>query len=72
LAIDDFGSGYSTLGYLSELPFDEVKLDRKFIAPILSDARRRHRAGGGRSRPRAGRDDGGRGGRERRHGNTIA
>lgn len=39
VSIDDFGSGYSTLGYLCELPFDEVKLDRKFISPILDDPR---------------------------------
>ena len=39
VAIDDFGSGYSTLGYLCELPFDEVKLDRRFISPILDDPR---------------------------------
>jgi diguanylate cyclase len=39
VAIDDFGSGYSSLGYLCELPIDEVKLDRQFIAPILVDSR---------------------------------
>jgi diguanylate cyclase (GGDEF)-like protein len=39
VAIDDFGSGYSSLGYLCELPIDEVKLDRQFIAPILADPR---------------------------------
>ena len=39
VAIDDFGSGYSALGYLCELPIDEVKLDRQFIAPILVDSR---------------------------------
>lgn len=39
IAIDDFGSGYSTLSYLCDLPVDEVKLDRKLIAPILSDVR---------------------------------
>ena len=39
VAIDDFGSGYSTLSYLCELPLDEVKLDRRFIAPILVDPR---------------------------------
>ncbi|WP_319455183.1 MULTISPECIES: putative bifunctional diguanylate cyclase/phosphodiesterase [unclassified Mycobacterium] len=39
VAIDDFGSGYSTLSYLCELPIDEVKLDRQFIAPILVDRR---------------------------------
>jgi diguanylate cyclase (GGDEF)-like protein len=39
IAIDDFGSAYSALAYLRELPIDEVKLDRMFIAPILDDAR---------------------------------
>jgi EAL domain-containing protein (putative c-di-GMP-specific phosphodiesterase class I) len=34
IAIDDFGSGYSSLYYLHELPIDEVKLDRSFIASI--------------------------------------
>ena len=37
IAIDDFGSGYSVLSYLRELPIDEVKLDRSFIAPITTD-----------------------------------
>jgi diguanylate cyclase len=39
VAIDDFGSGYSTLTYLRELPIDEVKLDHQLIAPILYDQR---------------------------------
>jgi EAL domain-containing protein (putative c-di-GMP-specific phosphodiesterase class I) len=39
IAIDDFGSGYSALSYLRDLPIDEVKLDRSFIASILVDAR---------------------------------
>jgi diguanylate cyclase (GGDEF)-like protein len=39
VSIDDFGSGYSTLTYLRELPIDEVKLDRQLIAPILYDQR---------------------------------
>jgi EAL domain-containing protein len=34
IAIDDFGSGYSSLYYLHELPIDEVKLDRSFTASI--------------------------------------
>jgi EAL domain-containing protein (putative c-di-GMP-specific phosphodiesterase class I) len=39
VAIDDFGSGYSALSYLRDLPIDEVKLDRQFVAPILVDPR---------------------------------
>jgi diguanylate cyclase (GGDEF)-like protein len=39
VAIDDFGSGYATMTYLRELPIDELKLDRQFVAPILHDAR---------------------------------
>src|SRR6202034_3007692 len=39
VAIDDFGSGYAALTYLRELPADEVKLGREFIAPVLHDDR---------------------------------
>ena len=39
IALDDFGSGYSALRYLRDLPIDEVKLDGDFIAPILDDSR---------------------------------
>lgn len=38
-AIDDFGSGYATMSYLRDLPIDELKLDRQFIAPILRSER---------------------------------
>ncbi|MCH8500795.1 MAG: EAL domain-containing protein [Aliidiomarina sp.] len=30
-SMDDFGTGYSALSYLSQLPFDEVKIDQAFI-----------------------------------------
>ncbi len=34
IAIDDFGSGYSSLGYLHRLPVDMLKLDKAFLAGI--------------------------------------
>jgi len=39
ISVDDFGSGYSSLGYLSDLPIDELKLDRSFISPMAQDPR---------------------------------
>ncbi len=34
LAIDDFGSGYSSLAYLRRLPFQKLKIDREFVAQV--------------------------------------
>lgn len=37
LAIDDFGSGYSNLGYLKRLPVSTLKIDRVFIRELPDD-----------------------------------
>lgn len=31
LSIDDFGTGHSSLAHLQDLPFDELKIDRRFV-----------------------------------------
>ncbi|GGN82458.1 hypothetical protein GCM10010112_59870 [Actinoplanes lobatus] len=39
LAVDDYGTGYSSLGYLQVLPADDLKLDRAFVSRCGTDPR---------------------------------
>lgn len=39
VAIDDFGSGFSSLSYLYRLQFDCLKIDRDFVCGVLESAR---------------------------------
>ena len=39
LAVDDYGTGYSSLAYLRDLPVHELKLDRSFVTDLTTEAR---------------------------------
>jgi diguanylate cyclase (GGDEF)-like protein len=41
IALDDFGSGYSSIGYLRHLPIHAIKLDRSLTCDVVSDVRAR-------------------------------
>ncbi|MET0329224.1 MAG: EAL domain-containing protein [Luteimonas sp.] len=39
LSIDDFGTGFSSMAYLRELPLDHLKIDRAFVRDVTHDRR---------------------------------
>jgi diguanylate cyclase len=41
VSIDDYGTGFSSLSYLRDLPVQELKIDRSFVAAVLTDPRSR-------------------------------
>lgn len=42
VSIDDYGTGYSSLTYLSQLPFTELKIDRTFIMSLTCNPRKQN------------------------------
>jgi len=41
IAVDDFGTGWSSLAYLVGLPIDMLKMDRQFLADVETNPQRR-------------------------------
>lgn len=41
VSIDDYGTGFSSLSYLRDLPITEIKMDRSFVSALTTDDRSR-------------------------------
>lgn len=42
IAIDDFGSGYSNMSYLTQIPAQILKIDQAFVRPMMESTKNQH------------------------------
>ena len=42
IAIDDFGSGYSNMSYLTQIPAQILKIDQAFVRPMMESEKNQH------------------------------
>jgi diguanylate cyclase (GGDEF)-like protein len=46
IALDDFGSGYASIGYMQRFPLDKIKIDRSFVTSVAVSSQAREVAAG--------------------------